>query len=156
MYRSDVLITLSPLPHFVQAHSLSCSALAGDPCPSCRSSSPSEAAPSLLECRPEVRNSLTCSVSFNSALSWLIRPCRRSTAPARRPRAVPSQTGPVLSPSVGPQHSPPLAGASPSLSAPDFPSCGRDSSPELPQLAWRFSSAALLLLASVSWPEPHQ
>jgi hypothetical protein len=97
-------------------------ALAGDPHPPYRPSSPPEAALSLHERRPKVRNSLPSSVSLNSTLPWLFCPCRRSVAPARRPRVVPGQIGPVLSPCVSPWHSPSLVGASPSLSVLDSPS----------------------------------
>jgi hypothetical protein len=54
--------------------------LAGVPCPSCRPSGPSEVAPSLPEHRPEVRNTLPCSVSFNFASPWPIRHCWSSVA----------------------------------------------------------------------------
>jgi hypothetical protein len=60
--------------------------LVGDQRPPCQLSSPPGAAPSLPEHRPEVRNTLSCSVCLNSALSWLIFPCRSSAAPIRRAR----------------------------------------------------------------------
>jgi hypothetical protein len=68
--------------------------LARVPRPPYRPSSLSEAAPSLPERHPEVRNSLPCSVSFNSASPWPIRPCRSSAALARRLRTMAGQIGP--------------------------------------------------------------
>jgi hypothetical protein len=77
---------LSTLHHFAQAHPLSHSVLAARASQSSASAVPAvqpvRSLPSLLERRPEVRNSLPCSISFNSAL--LIRPCRSSVALARR------------------------------------------------------------------------
>jgi hypothetical protein len=80
-----------PLPHFAHDHSLAPALppppeLAGDPRPLCWPLSPPEAAPSLPERRPEVRNSLLCSVSLNSALPYLIWPRRCSSTPTRHTR----------------------------------------------------------------------
>jgi hypothetical protein len=76
--------------------------LAGDLCPPCWQSRALGAAPSLPDRCPEVRNSLPCLVSRNSALSWLICPRRSSTAPVRRARVTSNQISPVPSPGCGP------------------------------------------------------
>jgi hypothetical protein len=82
---------LLPLPEIVR-----------DPHPPCRPSNPLGAMPGLPDHRLEMRNSLSCSVSFISALPWLIRPRWSSVAPARCTRAVFGQIGHVLSPCFGP------------------------------------------------------
>jgi hypothetical protein len=72
--------------------------LAGDPYPSCRSSSPPEAVPSDPKLRPEVRHPFPFSVSPNSALS-----SANSASPEfARARAVTGRISPVRCPCVGP------------------------------------------------------
>jgi hypothetical protein len=75
--------------------------LTGDPRPPCRPSSPLEATLSRPEHRPEVRNSLTCPVTLNSALPWLFRPRQSLVAPVHRARMVTGRFGPILSPCIG-------------------------------------------------------
>jgi hypothetical protein len=76
--------------------------LAGDPRSPCQPSSQPEATPSRTEHCPEVRNSLPCSVSLNSALPKLIQPRRSSDALVRLAHAASSRFSPVSSPCFGP------------------------------------------------------
>jgi hypothetical protein len=106
--------SFEPRPHPLSSHCLISPTLtlsralppplepAGDPHPSCRPSSPLGATASLPERHPEVRNSLPCSVSLNSAMPWTIRARQSSVAPVCRARVTSDRFSPVPSPCVGP------------------------------------------------------